>query len=71
MVIYTLIEDSHNGIKKGSKLVFNKSKQRFECLSDHDRFISNFSPNCELLKIRIHRILTQKSESKRVIVIPF
>ncbi len=71
MVIYTLKEDSANGIKKDTKLIFNKSQQRFECMKDHDLYISNFAPNSELLKIKIHRILTKKSEEKRIIVIPF
>jgi hypothetical protein len=72
MVIYTLREDSVNGIKKDTKLIFNKSQQRFECMKDHDLYISNYAPVCELLKINIHRVLTTKSEEKRrVIVIPF
>ncbi|MFZ2882229.1 MAG: hypothetical protein WA019_04095 [Candidatus Moraniibacteriota bacterium] len=70
MVIYTLTDDV-NGIKKGSKLVFNKSQQRFEAMRDKDQYISNFAPFCELLKIKIHRVLTTASEQKRVIVIPF
>lgn len=71
MVIYTLVEDSVNGIKKDTKLIFNKSQQRFECMKDHDLYISNYAPFCELLKIKIHRVLTRKSEEKRIIVIPF
>lgn len=71
MVIYTLIEDSVNGIKKGSKLIFNRSHQRFECMRDHDLYISNFASFHELMKIKIHRVLTKSSEEKRVIVIPF
>lgn len=71
MVIYTLNEDSVNGIKKNTKLIFNRSRQRFECMSDKDMYISNFSPYRELLKIRVHRVLTKQSETKRIITIPF
>lgn len=71
MVIYTLKEDSVNGIKKDTKLIFNKSQQRFECMRDKSLYISNFAPFAELMKIKIHRVLTKKSEEKRIIVIPF
>ena len=71
MVIYTLKEDSVNGISKGSKLIFNRSRQRFECMKDKSLYISNLAPARELLKIKIHRVLTKQSEQKRVIVIPF
>jgi hypothetical protein len=70
MVIYTLSEDC-NEIKKGTKFLFNKSMQRFEAVGDKDIQISNYAPFSILLKLKIHRILTEKSECKKTIFIPF
>jgi len=70
MVIYTLTDDCGE-IKKGSKLLFNKSQQRFECMKDKELFISNFAPYEDLLKIKIHRVLTKKSQSRTIFTIPF
>lgn len=70
MVIYTLTDDV-NEIKKGTKFLFNKSMQRFEAIIDKDIRISNNAPYSTLIKIKIHRVLTEKSESKKTIYIPF
>jgi len=70
MVIYTLDSDI-NEIKKGTKFTFNKSEQRFEKIGDKSTCISNNSPCSVMLHIKIHRILTGKSEGKKTIYIPF
>lgn len=70
MIIYTL-DDDVNDIKKGTKFTFNKSLQKFEALGDKEVYISNNAPFKVMVHIRIHRVLTAKSEVKKTIYIPF